>query len=143
MRANHCNGQFRADEKWQLVHTRRLAKQYSRCHCSAMSELRRGDQHPLTCKACALRPPAQRALRSDHYMDDCTVRAVRALPRSAPRLRTGIAMGMGTTHDVKSSKKSKNGAASNLFQVMTIAASIQEAVICCQCLMICKKIKQR
>jgi hypothetical protein len=56
-------------------------------------------------------------------------------------LKKGIAM--GTTHDVKSSKKSKNGAASNLFQVMTIAASIQEAVICCQCLMICKKIKQR
>jgi hypothetical protein len=40
----------------------------------------------------------------------------------------GMAIGMGMTHDVKSSKTSKNGALSNLFQLMSVAASIPKAI---------------
>jgi hypothetical protein len=52
-----------------------------------------------------------------------------------------MGMGMGTTHDVKSSKTSKNGAATEVFQLMKSRPITEKAVkffVTMRCLMIWK-----
>src|SRR5262249_6589401 len=84
--------------------------------------LRSNAKHPVTYTLRAPQPRAKRAPRRDHRTDDCSARAVRVWSSRAPFFAlfgTGAGAAMGATHDVKNSNTSKNGAATELFQLIT------------------------